>query len=169
MICVCGIRLDRPQSQTTKSSACRLPGFPLWKHVALVGKGQNLAGSSESDYKCWHMDQQIVPHSVHQVCAIFTDWGGKKKQDMMDVWKCSLGCSQMLLMCSVSTVWPLHFNWDVLKTKFAQVWFDFECLWNSKGVQSSIATVFPNLSVLLIYILCLFVWLAGQIPEIVSL
>lgn len=52
---------------------CHLPDFPLWKHVALVGKGQNLAGSRENDYKYWHMEEQIVPHSVHQVCAIFMD------------------------------------------------------------------------------------------------
>lgn len=57
--------------------ADRLPGFPLWKHVALVGKGQNLAASWESDYKHWHMEEQIVPHLVHQVCAIFMD--GKKR------------------------------------------------------------------------------------------
>lgn len=57
----------------TKSSVHHCPDFPLWKHVALVGKGQSLAASWETYYKYWHMEGQIVPHLMHQVCAIFTD------------------------------------------------------------------------------------------------
>ena len=56
-----------------RKSADQLPDFPLRKHVYRVGTGQYLARYRATDYKIWHMEGQTVPHSVHQVCAIFMD------------------------------------------------------------------------------------------------
>lgn len=45
----------------------------------LLAKGKIWQGTGKPITSIWHMVGQIVPHSVHQVCAIFMDL--KKRHD----------------------------------------------------------------------------------------